>query len=83
MQDSYPQAAAHRMGDMTKPQTLGAAMKGMDAAVNLVGAVRLADPAAYFALHEAGARQVVRACRRLMPAHPVLCNDTAGFAVAM
>ncbi len=50
-------------GDLTRPATISESLKGADAAVNLVGAVKLADEAAYFALHRDGARTVAQTCR--------------------
>lgn len=61
--DSLPRQVAHRVGDVTKPETFDTVMHGTDAVINLVGAVRLPDAAAYFALHETGARHVACVCR--------------------
>lgn len=61
--DPSMQDVEHHIGDLTKPETLERSLTGADVAINLVGAVKLPDADAYFALHEQGAAHVARLCR--------------------
>ncbi len=59
-------------GDVTRPESLPAAVRGVEAVVHCAGLTRAVRPEAFFAVNAEGTRHVCEACAQVEPPRPRL-----------